>query len=138
LDSFAIDKYHAGRGSIWLNLPMLNQMIVTRNLLLVTAKKLTRNIEKKKNLKKNLRHWQTDIYIGIKCYSMTPPHDEKVRLDLSEGDIAEIISLLQNELSYAKDEEEALKYFRILRKIAYQETNRRIKSLDTEEKKRLR
>jgi hypothetical protein len=69
---------------------------------------------------------------------MTPPHDEKVRLDLSEGDIAEIISLLQNELSYAKDEEEALKYFRILRKIAYQETNRRIKSLDSEEKKRLR
>jgi hypothetical protein len=69
---------------------------------------------------------------------MTPPHDEKVRLDLSERDIAEIISLLQNELSYVKDEEEALKYFRILRKIAYQETNRRIKSLDSEEKKRLR
>ena len=69
---------------------------------------------------------------------MTPPNDEKIRLELSERDIAEIISLLQNELSYIKDEEEALKYFRILRKIAYQETNRRIKSLDSEEKKRLR
>jgi len=69
---------------------------------------------------------------------MTPPNDEKVRLDLSERDVAEIISLLQNELSYVKDEEEALKYFHILRKIAYQETNRRIKSLDSEEKKRLR
>jgi hypothetical protein len=69
---------------------------------------------------------------------MTPPNDDKVRLDLSEGDVAELISLLQTELSYVKDEEEALKYFRILRKIAYQETNRRIKSLDSEEKKRLR